>query len=125
MKGPLYKWGLFLYLDSMRVVNAVMAHKDFYWNDLPEEELKKYLVFTYNDIKTNIPNVMKLKKSSELDDRFYSEFAQIKYIRKKIISLLNLEDNYNYKLMLNGRTLDDNDYLINSNVQRMQMIYFK
>ena len=50
---------------------------------------------------------------------------QIKYIRKKIISLLNLEDNYNYKLMLNGRTLDDNDYLINSNVQRMQMIYFK
>ena len=50
---------------------------------------------------------------------------QIKYIRKKITSLLNLEDNYNYKLMLNGKTLDDNDYLINSNVQRMQMIYFK
>ena len=50
---------------------------------------------------------------------------QIKYIRKKIINLLNLEDNYNYKLLLNGRTLDDNDYLINSNVQRMQMIYFK
>ena len=50
---------------------------------------------------------------------------QIKYIRKKVISLLNLEDNYNYKLMLNGKTLDDNDYLINSNVQRMQMIYFK
>ena len=50
---------------------------------------------------------------------------QIKYIRKKIINLLNLEDNYHYKLLLNGRTLDDNDYLINSNVQRMQMIYFK
>lgn len=50
---------------------------------------------------------------------------QIKYIRKKIISLLNLEENYNYKLLLNGKTLDDNDYLINSNVQRMQMIYFK
>ena len=50
---------------------------------------------------------------------------QIKYIRKKIISLLNLEENYDYKLLLNGRTLDDNDYLINSNVQRMQMIYFK
>ena len=84
MKGPLYKWGLFLYLNSMRVLNAVMAHKDFYWNDLPEEELKKYLVFTYNNIKTNIPNVMKLEKSSELDDRFYSEFAQIKYIRKNL-----------------------------------------
>ena len=50
---------------------------------------------------------------------------QIKYIRQKIISLLNLEENYNYKLMLNGKTLDDDDYLINSNVQRMQMIYFK
>ena len=50
---------------------------------------------------------------------------QIKYIRKKITNLLNLEDNYNYKLLLNGKTLDDDDYLINSNVQRMQMIYFK
>ena len=50
---------------------------------------------------------------------------QIKYIRKKIITQLNLEDNYNYKLLLNGKTLDDNDYLINSNVQRMQIIYFK
>ena len=50
---------------------------------------------------------------------------QVKYIRKKIISLLNLEDNYDYKLLLNGKTLDDDDYLINSNVQRMQMIYFK
>ena len=50
---------------------------------------------------------------------------QIKYIRQKIINLLNLEDNYNYKLLLNGKTLDDDDYLINSNVQRMQMIYFK
>lgn len=76
--------GTFLYFGSMCVVNAVMAHKDFYWNDLPEEELKKYLVFTYNDIKTNIPNVIKLEKSSELDDRFYGEFAQIKYIRKNL-----------------------------------------
>ena len=50
---------------------------------------------------------------------------QIKYIRKKIITMLNLEDNYDYKLLLNGRTLDDEDYLINSNVQKMQMIYFK
>ena len=50
---------------------------------------------------------------------------QIKYIRRKIINLLKLEDNYDYKLLLNGRTLDDDDYLINSNVQRMQMIYFK
>lgn len=50
---------------------------------------------------------------------------QIKYIRRKIINILHLEGKYNYKLLLNGRTLDDDDYLINSNVQRMQMIYFK
>ena len=68
----------------MRILNAVLAHKDFYWNDLPEEELKKYLVFTYNDIKTNLPNVVKIEKSSELDDRFYSELAQIKYIRHNV-----------------------------------------
>ena len=84
MKGPLYKWGLFLYLDSMRILNAVMAHKDFYWNDLPKEELKKYLVFTYNDIKTNLPNVVKLERTESLNDNFYSEFAQIKYIRHNV-----------------------------------------
>jgi hypothetical protein len=38
---------------------------------------------------------------------------QIKYIRRKIINLLNLEDNYNYQLLLNGKTLDYDDYLIN------------
>ena len=68
----------------MRILNAVMAHKDFYWNDLPEEELKKYLVFTYNDIKTNIPNVIKLERTESLNDNFYGEFAQIKYIRHNV-----------------------------------------
>ena len=61
-----------------------MAHKDFYWNDLPKEELKKYLVFTYNDIKTNIPNVIKLERTESLNDNFYGEFAQIKYIRHNV-----------------------------------------
>ena len=68
----------------MRILNAVMAHKDFYWNDLPKEELKKYLVFTYNDIKTNIPNVIKLERTESLNDNFYGEFAQIKYIRHNV-----------------------------------------
>ena len=84
MKGSLYKWGLFLYLDSMRILNAVIAHKDFYWNDLPEEELSKYLVFTYNDIKTNIPNVVKLERVDNLCDNFYSEMAPMKYIRHNV-----------------------------------------
>lgn len=76
--------GLFLYLNSMRILNAVMAHKDFYWNDLPKEELKKYLVFTYNDIKTNIPNVIKLERTESLNDNFYSEMAPMKYIRHNV-----------------------------------------
>lgn len=76
--------GLFLYLDSMRILNAVITHKDFYWNDLPEEELSKYLVFTYNDIKTNIPNVVKLERTDNLSDNFYSEMAPMKYIRHNV-----------------------------------------
>lgn len=65
----------------MRILNAVIAYKDFYWNDLPEEELKKYLVFTYNDIKTNIPNVVKLERTENLTDNFYSDVSQLKFIR--------------------------------------------
>lgn len=68
----------------MRILNAVLAHKDFYWNDLPEEELSKYLVFTYNDIKTNIPNVVKLERTDNLSDNFYSEMASVKYIRHNV-----------------------------------------
>ena len=68
----------------MRILNAVMAHKDFYWNDLPKEELKKYMVFTYNDIKTNIHNVVKLDRTESLNDNFYSEMAAMKYIRHNV-----------------------------------------
>ena len=68
----------------MRILNAVIAHKDFYWNDLTEEELKKYLVFTYNDIKTNIPNVIKLERTESLNDNFHSEMAPMKYIRHNV-----------------------------------------
>ena len=68
----------------MRILNAVIAHKDFYWNDLPEEELKKYLVFTYNYIKTNIPNVVKLERADNLCDNFYGEMAPMKYIRHNV-----------------------------------------
>ena len=68
----------------MRILNVVIAHKDFYWNDLPEEELKNYLVFTYNDIKTNLPYVVKLERTDNLSDNFYSEMAPMKYIRHNV-----------------------------------------
>lgn len=83
MKVLLLNENLFL-CANMKILNAVITHKDFYWNDLPEEELKKYLVFTYNDIKTNIPNVLKLERPTEFDDRFYGEMSYIKYIRHNI-----------------------------------------
>lgn len=83
MKVLLLNENLFL-CANMKILNAVITHKDFYWNDLPNEELKKYLVLTYNDIKTNIPNVLKLERPIEFDDRFYSEMSYIKYIRHNI-----------------------------------------
>lgn len=68
----------------MKILNAVIAHKDFEWNDLPAEDLKKYLVFTYNDIKTNIPNVVKIERPSGLSDDFYGEMSILKYIRHNV-----------------------------------------
>ena len=55
----------------MKILNAVIAHKDFEWTDLPQEALKSFLVFTYNDIKTNLPNVIKLNRPEGLADDFY------------------------------------------------------
>ena len=81
MKGPYINGDFFYIWYSMRILNAVIAHKDFYWNDLPEEELKKYLVFTYNDIKTNLPNILKVEKTENLNDNFYGELSLMKYIR--------------------------------------------
>ena len=50
---------------------------------------------------------------------------KIKCIKSKITNKLNLDGDCSYKLLLNGKTLNDNDYLINFNVQKMQLIYFK
>lgn len=68
----------------MKVLNAVLAHKDFEWTDLPNEELAKYLVFTPNDIKTNMPNVVKFEDDPNFDNRTYSELAHLIYIRNNI-----------------------------------------
>lgn len=65
----------------MKILNAVLAHKDFTWNDLSTEELKKYKVFTPNEIKTNIPDVCVFKEVPEYDNRLYSEISHLKYIR--------------------------------------------
>lgn len=68
----------------MKILNAVIAHKDFEWNDLSEQDLSKFLVFTPNDIKTNIPNVCKIKEMDGYDNRLYSELSHLKYIRNKV-----------------------------------------
>ena len=67
----------------MKILQAVLAHKDFEWIDLSEEELKKYLVFTPNEIKTNIPHVHKYKELEGYDSRICSELSHLNYIRQQ------------------------------------------
>jgi hypothetical protein len=50
---------------------------------------------------------------------------QIQYIRDEIINRLNLEKDIKYQLIFNGKILDDENYLIDYNIQKMQAIYFK
>lgn len=66
----------------MNILQAIIAHKDFEWTDLSEEELKKYLVFTPNDIKTNLPNVHKYDDIEKYDNRIFGEISHLNYIRQ-------------------------------------------
>ena len=50
---------------------------------------------------------------------------QIQYIKDEIILRLNLEKDFKYQLIFNGKILDDENYLIDYNIQKMQAIYFK
>ena len=50
---------------------------------------------------------------------------QIKFIKEEIITRLKLDKEFQYKLIFNGKELNDNNYLIDYNVQKMQMIYLK
>ena len=50
---------------------------------------------------------------------------QIQYIKDEIINRLNLEKDIKYQLIFNGKILDDEKYLIDYNIQKMQTIYFK
>jgi hypothetical protein len=50
---------------------------------------------------------------------------QIQYIKDEIIHRLNLEKDFKYQLIFNGKILEDENYLIDYNVQKMQTIYFK
>ena len=46
-------------------------------------------------------------------------------IKDEIIHRLNLEKDFKYQLIFNGKILEDENYLIDYNVQKMQTIYFK
>ena len=50
---------------------------------------------------------------------------QIQYIKDEIINRLSLEKDIKYQLIFNGKILDDEKYLIDYNIQKMQTIYFK
>ena len=72
----------------MKILNLVCAHKDFVWNDLSEDSLKKFLVVTTAKIKTNIPNVVVLdtKDKNYLDDRLFSEISHLSFVRHNLES---------------------------------------
>ena len=68
----------------MNILNAVIAYKDFEWNDLSQDELAKYFVITPNEIKTNLPNVCKYEENPDLDNRIYGELSHHNYISNSI-----------------------------------------
>lgn len=68
----------------MKILNAVIAYKDFEWNDLSADELKNYFVFTPNEIKTNIPHVCKYDEIDGYDNRIYGELSHHQFISKNI-----------------------------------------
>lgn len=49
---------------------------------------------------------------------------QVHAIKQELIQRLQLDPNLNYKLLLGGKELDERNYLIDYNVQKMQSIYF-
>ena len=50
---------------------------------------------------------------------------QIQYIKDEIILRLNLEKDFKYQLIFNGKILEDENYLIDYNIQKIKTIYFK
>ena len=68
----------------MKILNAIIAYKDFEWNDLAKEDLAKYLVFTPNDIKTNLPNICKFEEIEGYDNRIAGELSHHQYIKSKV-----------------------------------------
>ena len=68
----------------MKILNAVIAYKDFEWNDLDEDSLNKFLVFTPNEIKTNIKHVCKYDEIDGYDNRIYGELSHHQFISKNI-----------------------------------------
>ena len=50
---------------------------------------------------------------------------QIQYIKAEIITKFNFDSQMKYKLIFNGKELNDSNFLIDYNVQKMQVIYIK
>ena len=82
-----------------------------------------YLVYKLNNDEKQLKDYYIRPKGIIFLRGFY--FPQIQYIKDEIILRLNLEKDFKYQLIFNGKILEDENYLIDYNVQKMQTIYFK
>ena len=68
MKVLLLNENLFL-CANMKILNAVITHKDFYWNDLPKKKKKKLL--GHKKIDTTMHYAMVNQNNVKISHRKY------------------------------------------------------
>jgi len=83
----------------MKILNAVLAHKDFEWTDLDKDSLNKFLVISPNKIKTNLPHIQYFD-SKLYNDKLYSEISHLFYVRDNIESDWVVVNHYRRRFML-------------------------
>lgn len=84
LKIPYINGDFSIFIVIMKILNAVIAYKDFEWNDLAEKDLARFLVFTPNEIKTNIQNVCKFDEIEGYDNRCWGELSHHNFISNSI-----------------------------------------
>lgn len=84
MESPLYNGDFSIFGMIMKILNLICAHKDFEWSDLSEKELDTYFVLTHNEIKTNLPHVLKYEELPDYKNEFWSEMSALMFVYEKM-----------------------------------------